>query len=267
MGRNLLKISIVVLSLLIASASSAEELIQNGGFESGHLGPWEKIGDINSWRVDDQQFLEGAYSGYVEGTDQLHQSFGPRLGSRIEVFSLAVMTAMGGTYVTIEIHYADSSLPTPVNIYVPAAFRWHTFDLLDRIDPDREVSGLVLTGHRAGTHPYHKRTWFDAVTMQNNSPHEEPPPEEPENIEFIEAGAKRVKVKFDLKKAKTRVHVTLSAEEVPEGIEPGPVDIRVQFTQGDLTTEFDATAELVELPHKKDHIILLMDESSKAKGH
>ena len=266
MGRNLLKISIVVLSLLIASASSAEELIQNGGFESGHLGPWEKIGDINSWRVDDQQVLEGMYSGYVEGTDQVRQSFDPRLGSRIEVFSLAVMAAMGGTYVTIEILYADSLGPTPVRIYVPAAFRWHTFDLLDRIDPDREVSGLVLTGHRAGTYLYHRRTWYDAITIQNNSPHEEPPPEEPENIEFIEASAKKLKVKFDLKKSKTRADVTLLAEEVPEGIEPGPVEIRLQFTQGDLTTEFDATAELVELPHKRDHIILLMDESSAEKG-
>jgi hypothetical protein len=72
-------------------------------------------------------------------------------------------------------------------------------------------------------------------------------------------------VKFDLKKAKTRLAITLVAEEVPEGIESGPVDIRVQLTQGDLTTEFDATAELVEVPHKRNHIIRFMDESSAMK--
>ena len=54
--------------------------------------------------------------------------------------------------------------------------------------------------------------------------------------------------------------------EVPEGIEAGPVDIRVQFTQGELTTEFDAIAELVEVPHKKDHIIQFVDDSSAGKG-
>jgi hypothetical protein len=261
MGRNLLEISIVVLSLLIASASAAEELIENGGFESGDLVPWEKIGDTNSWTVSDEQVLEGMYSGYVEGTDQLRQSIGPRLGSRIEVFSLAVMTAMAGTYVTVEIHYADSSLPTPVSIYVPAAFRWHTFDLLDRIDPDREVSGLVLTGHRAGYLPYHRRTWYDAVTMQNNTAPDDPedPSDVPQDIEFVEASTQNLKVLCNLKKPKTSFAVTLLADEVPEGIEAGPVDIRIQLTQGDLTTEFDATAELVEVPNKRHHIIHFMD--------
>jgi len=77
MGRRLLKISIVVLSLLVASASAAEDLIRNGGFESGDLGPWEKIGDTNSWRVSDEQVLEGMYSGYVERTDQLRSPLAP----------------------------------------------------------------------------------------------------------------------------------------------------------------------------------------------
>jgi hypothetical protein len=265
MGRNLLKISIVVLSLLIASTSAAEELIQNGGFESGDLSPWEKVGDINSWRVSDEQVLEGMYSGYVERTDQLRQSFGPRLGSKFEVFSLAVMTAMGGTYVALEIEYADSAGSTPVNILVPDAFRWHTFDLLNHIDPDREVSGLVLTGHRSGYLPYHTRTWFDAITLQNNSEEDPDDPTGSDETERISADLKKLRVKFDLKKPRTRLDITLLAEEVPEGIDSGPVDIRVQLTQGDLTTEFDATAELIEVPHKKDHMIQFKEESSADK--
>lgn len=71
MGRNLLKISIVVLCLLIASASAAEELIQNGGFESGELFPWEEVGDHNAWTVTDSYVFEGAYSGLVRGAYQL----------------------------------------------------------------------------------------------------------------------------------------------------------------------------------------------------
>ena len=49
----------------------------------------------------------------------------------------------------------------------------------------------------------------------------------------------------------------------PTGGNSCPLDIRVQLIQGDLTTEFDATAELVEVPRKKEHIIRLMDESSE----
>ena len=266
MGRNVLMISIVVLSLLIASTSAAEDLILNGGFESGDLAPWEKVGDDSSGRVSDEEVLEGMYSGYVEGTDQLRQSFEPRLGSKFEVFSLAVKTAAASyTYVTLEIHYADSFGPTVVTVRVPTPDTWHSFDFLDRIDPSREVCAIVLTGHRGGISAEEKRTWFDAVTLQNNSEEDPVDPIGSDETERISADLKKLRVKFDLKRAKTRLAITLLAEEVPEGIESGPVDIRVQLTQGDLTTEFDATAELVEVPHKKDHIIRFMDESSANK--
>jgi hypothetical protein len=268
MGRNLLTISIVVLSLLMASASAAEELIQNGGFESGTLAPWERLGQHDyTQEVSDEYSLEGDFSGFVHGTDQLVQAFTPRLGSQLEVFSLAVMTPMWGANVTIEIHYVDDSNPTLVSLFVPSPYQWYAFDLLSHVEQDREANKIVLTGHPGGPSPTYQRTWFDGVTIQNNSPDGDPddpvdPPDEPDHeVEFIEATAKRVKVKLNLKKPKTRVAVTLLAEELPEGIHPGPVDIRVQFTQGDLTTEFEAAAELVEVPHKKDHIIQLMDES------
>lgn len=270
MGRNLLKISIVVLSLLIASASAAEELIQNGGFESGELSPWEEVGHHAAWSVTDSYAFEGAYSALVRGTNQLAQVFDPRPGANIEVFSMAVMTALPA-WITVEIDYTDDMDPTRASLFVPTGLQWQTLDLLEYIDPDREVFRVALSGHQNGDSPDDMRTWYDAVTIQNNSPDEDPddpddPPEEPEDVEFIEATAKKVKVRFNLKKPKTRVAITLLAEEVPDGIEAGPVDIRVQFTQGDLTTEFDATAELVEVPHKKDHIIRFMDEASAEKG-
>jgi hypothetical protein len=263
MGRKLLKISIVVLSLLIASASAAEELIQNGGFESGELFPWEEPGDHDAWTVTGSYAFEGAYSGLVRGTYQLAQSFEPRPGSRIEVFSMAVMTALPA-WITVEIHYNDEMDPTRANVFVPAVLQWQTLDLLEYVDPDRDVYRVALYGNQNGDSPDDMRTWYDAVTIQNNSPDDDPedPPCEVEETEFIEARTEKLKMRFNLKKPRTRLAITLLAEEVPEGIESGPVDIRVQLTQGDLTTEFDATAELVEVPHKRDHIIQFMDADS-----
>ncbi len=263
MGRNLLKISIVVLSLLIASASAAEEVIQNGGFESGELFPWEEVGDHDAWTVTDSYAFEGAYSGLVRGAYQLAQSFEPRPGSNVEVFSITVMTALPA-WITVEVDYNDERDPTRANLFVPAALQWQTLDLLEYIDPDRDVYRVALSGHQNGDSPDDMRTWYDAVTIQNNRPDDDPedPPYEPEEIEFIEASTKRLNVRFNLKRPRTRLAITLLAEEVPEGIETGPVDIRVQLTQGGLTTEFDATAELVEVPHKKDHIIQFMDADS-----
>ncbi len=170
MGSNVLKISIIVLSLLVASAASAVEVLQNGGFEAGELAPWEKIGEPNTWTVSDEYVLEGMYSGLVQGGDQLAQSFEPRLGANIEVFSIAAMTGMGGTYIRVEIHYNDTGAPTLASVFVPIAYRWYAFDLRNRIDPNRQVRRVVLTGHRSGDTPEKKRTWFDAVTMQNNQP-------------------------------------------------------------------------------------------------
>lgn len=266
MGRNLLKISIVILSLLIASASAAEELIQNGGFESGELFPWEEVGDHAAWAVTDSYVYQGTYSGLARGPYQLSQSFDPRPGSNIEVFSIAVMTALPG-WITVEVDYNDERDTTRANLFVPAAFQWQTLNLLEYIDPDRDVHRVALSGHQNGDSPDDMRTWFDAVTIQDNRPDDDPgnPPSEPQEIEFIEASTQRLNVRFNLKRPSTQLAITLLAEEVPEGIEPGPVDIRVQFTQGGLTTEFDATAELVEVPHKRNHIIQLMNADSPEK--
>lgn len=269
MGRNLFKISIVVLSLLLASTSSAKELIQNGGFESGDLAPWEKVGEANTWTVTDEYSLEGTYSGFVQGTDQLVQSFDPRLGSELEVFAIAVMTAMRGTYLTIEIHYTDESNPTLVSLFIPIDFQWYAFDLLNRIDPDRQACKVVLTGHRGGDSPEHTRTWFDAISLQNNSPDDPDDPvdpQDPDETEVIQADTKRITVRLNLKKPATHLSLALGAEELPEGIHEGPVDIRVLLTQDGFTTEFEAAAELEEVPHKKGHIIRFMDHASAPKG-
>lgn len=267
MGRNLLKISIIVLSLLVASAASAVELIQNGGFENGELTPWEKIGETNTWTVSDEYVLEGMYSGLVQDGDQLGQSFSPRLGANIEVFSIAVMTGIGATYVKVEIHYTDAAAPTLASVFVPTAYRWYAYDLRNRIDPNREVCRVVLTGHRGGDTPEKKSTWFDAVTMQNNQPDEPDEPDEtPEADEIVAAETKKVKVLFNLKKQRTHLNLALGAEEIPEGIYEGSVEIRVQLKQGEFTTEFEAEAELVDVPQKSKNIIQLMDVGSAEKG-
>ncbi len=73
------------------------------------------------------------------------------------------------------------------------------------------------------------------------------------------------------KKERTHLNLALTAEDqIPEGIQDGPVEIRVQLTQGDVetglrTVEFRAEAELVYVPRKKDHIIQLMDLGRKEK--
>jgi hypothetical protein len=263
MGRNYFKISIIVLSLLfIASTTSAAELIQNGGFESGELSPWEKIGENNTWAVTDEYSLEGTYSGFVQRTDQVAQSFNPRLGSELEVFTIALMTAMRGTYTTIEIHYTDESNPTLVSLFIPLAFQWYAFDLLNRVDQDRYACKIVLTGHRGGDSPEHTRTWFDAISVQNNAP-DDPP--EVEVDETFQAETKRIRVRFNLKRPRTHLSLALRAEELPDGIHEGPVAIRVLLSQEGFTTEFEAEAELEGVPHKRDHIIRLMDPASAEK--
>jgi hypothetical protein len=254
MGRSLLRVSILVLSLLIAAASGAEEVIQNGGFESGNLFPWEEVGDSRAWCVTDSYAYEGAYSALVRGPYALVQSFEPKRGADIEVFSLAVMTGMNG-WISVEVGYADDLGPTRASVYAPAALQWQLLDLRPYVDPHRSVQSVALYGHTNGDSPDDMRTWYDAVTLQNNSPG--PAPDPVPEIEVIEAVPEKVKLKLNLKKPKTHLQLQLTAEELPEGIQEGPVNIRVLLTQDGLTTGFEAEAELVEVPNKKNHIIEL----------
>jgi hypothetical protein len=261
MGRNLLAISIVVLSLQFATASPALELIQNGGFESGDLEPWETIEENNTWTVTDEYAYEGMYCSLVRGPYRITQSFAPRLGAHIEVFSLAVMTGIAA-WITVEVDYADDLGPTQAEIYIRDRGVWHVLDLVDHIDPDREVYRVVLSGHQNGDSPDHLRTWYDAVTLQNN------PPDEPPDVgegEVIGATTKRIRVRFNLKKPRTHLSLAVRADDLPEGIHEGPVDIRIQLTQDGFTTEFQAEAVLVDVPHKKGHIIRLMDPAGALK--
>ena len=268
MGRNLLAIGIFVLSLLIASASAAEELIQNGGFESGELLPWEEAASSGAWSVTDGYAFQGSYSALVRGTYELGQSFDPCPGADIEVFSIAVMTGMPG-WITVKVVYDDALDPVLVQLYVPAALQWQTFDLLDYIDPARDVSGVVLSGHQNGDSPDDMRTWYDEITLQNSATDD--PVEEPEETEALQAETQRVEVKFNTKRPKTHLSLALRAEDLPEGIHEGPVEIRVLFSQDGLTTAFEAEAELVEVRcpkghcHSKDHSIRLLDSASARK--
>ena len=260
MGRNLLKISIIVFCLLIASASAAEELIQNGGFETGDLLPWEEVGGHGAWTVTDSYAFEGSYSGLVRGDYQLAQSFDPRPGSSIQAFTVRVMTALPA-WITVEVDYSDERGPTVANLFVPAALQWQTLDLLEYIDPDRDVYKVALSGHRNGDSPDDMRTWYDSVSLQDDSPDNEIKEEEGE-VETIPAVTKRIRVRFNTKRSRTRLSLALRADELPEGIHEGPVEIKVLLTQDGFTTAFDAEAELVNVPHRRKHIIRLVDPHS-----
>ncbi len=263
MGRNLLEISIIVLSLLVASTVAAEELIQNGGFESGVLSPWEEVGDHDAWSVADSYAYDGAFSALVRGPYPIAQAFEPTPGVDIEAFSLAVMTGMPG-WIHVEVGYDDLLEPTRTSLFVSAAMQWQVFDLLEYIDPDRDVYRVVLRGHQNGDAPDDMRTFYDTITLQAVGSHDDPVAD-PEADEILEATTKRVRVKFNTKRSRTRVAVALKADELPEGIHEGPVEIKVLLSQDGFTTSFEGVAELVDVPHRKDHIIRLMDEASAEK--
>lgn len=260
MGKRLLGTGIIVLCLLIASASAAEELIQNGGFETGVLSPWEEAGGHEAWSVTDSQAFEGAYSALVRGDYQLVQSFDPRPGSSIQAFTIAVMTAVPA-WITVEVDYNDERGPTLAKVFVPAAFQWQALDLLEYIDPDRDVYKVTLAGHRNGDSPDDMRTWYDNVSLQDDSADEENK-EAAEEVETIPAVTKRIRVKFNTRRPRTRLSLALRADELPEGIHEGPVKIKVLLSQDGFTTAFEAEAELVNVPHRRKHIIRLMDPGS-----
>ena len=278
MWGRFLKTFLLVVSCFFASNALAGELLQNGGFESGLLAPWEQDDEAGTWSVTGMDAFEGAFSGLALGARPLDQWVTPTLGSEVSALSFAAMTAIPG-YIRVEIHYNDDLGPTRVTLFVSEPLNWETFDITDSIDDTREVARIRLVGHNGGSSTEQRRSWFDALTLEG--PGEEPPPEDPpcecetcevcetceicEPCEFeadeeLEATAERVQVQLNLRKERAVVSVDLHTEELPEAIQEGPVEIRLLLTQDGFTTAFDATAEIVESRHsRRRHVLRSFD--------
>ncbi len=252
MRKNPLIFAIVILSVLFTSTTFAAELIRNGGFENGGLDPWQGVNGTVSNILPGY----GDYCGVVAMGHDLAQDVAETPGSDITLFSVAVKPEMSA-WIRIKVSYLESHPSSGLNDIISERYAsstdWQVFDLTDVIDRTRTICGVTLIGHSGGDEDGEVHTYFDNVTLQDSSI-EEPPAETPVD-KVVPATVKRLKVRFNERREVTVLRVALRAEELVETIKEGPVDLQVMISQDGIASEFEADAELIDFPHRRNHVV------------
>lgn len=135
-----------LVATLAAASAPAANLVANGDFESGSLGPWAQgydYGGAANWSVTSSDSHSGTFSATVTGNKKLFQDIAPTATSEITDFSF---WANGGPRGVMQAQwiYSDGS-----NEYLDIALApstWMKFDLTSRLDADKELISVWFWG-------------------------------------------------------------------------------------------------------------------------
>ncbi len=131
-------------------------IIQNGGFESGVLGPWYEdraSGSTRPWGVTSIRPYDGERSAFNLGRLELRQDFAPVSAS--DILTARFAAARQGTSTSNDIlaewFYTDGTSSGALLFVITTAGSgsttiWQQFDLLPFLDPAKTVRGLSFTG-------------------------------------------------------------------------------------------------------------------------
>ncbi|MGZ4787023.1 MAG: PEP-CTERM sorting domain-containing protein [Terriglobales bacterium] len=136
-----------ILVVLLAGSAFAGELIVNGGFESGSLGPWYNARNFCGsicvpWNVTTANPWSGTYSAMDEGNIELRQDFTPTLGSDITNVSFWVDSSVGLD--AIDFFYQDGTDEEFVVFGTPGA--WTFQDVTSFVNTSKVLTGFSIWG-------------------------------------------------------------------------------------------------------------------------
>nr|MBC8205476.1 T9SS type A sorting domain-containing protein [FCB group bacterium] len=138
-----------------------QEILQNGGFETGDFPPWYHDG---AWTVSTTGQHSGAYCAYDIGNHWLRQDFNPIPVS--EIVSATIWARQPESAIScIQFHF--SNLPTTSDLIWPTD-QWQQFDLTSFITPGGIVTGIQVWGYSGGG-PFADETFFDDVSIQTTA--------------------------------------------------------------------------------------------------
>ncbi|HVZ16117.1 MAG TPA: PEP-CTERM sorting domain-containing protein [Terriglobales bacterium] len=137
----------LILSLLLAGSAFAGELIVNGDFESGQLGPWYNarngcFGTCVSWDVSTVNPHSGSFSSTDVGNLELRQDFTPTAGSDITNVSFWINSSSG--FNAFDFFYQDGTDAEFVVDSNPG--QWNFEDVTSFLDTTKILTGFSIWG-------------------------------------------------------------------------------------------------------------------------
>lgn len=138
---------VIGLAMLTATSAFANELIVNGGFETGNLSPWFNgrnfcFGTCQDWTVNSINPHTGSFSAMDVGNIELRQNFTPTAGSSITDVSFWINSQAG--FNAFDLFYTDGT--DSEFIVSPTPSVWTFENVTSFVDPTKILMGFSIFG-------------------------------------------------------------------------------------------------------------------------
>ena len=140
---------VVTLAIFSTTSLFAGEVLQNGGFESGTLGPWYNavnscnVGTCINWAVETNTVFAGQDAAGNTGDIELRQDFAPVLGSQITNISFWFDASIYEGE-AIYLYYSDGTHGFVGQI--EQGNQWTYNNVTGAVDPTKFLTGIGLWG-------------------------------------------------------------------------------------------------------------------------
>jgi hypothetical protein len=139
--------AIALTMVLLAGSAFAGELLVNGDFETGSLGPWFNArnfcgGNCVEWNVNNSNPHSGMFSAMDVGNIELRQDFAPTPGSQIASVTFWVNNSAGVD--AVDFFYSDNSDEEFV-VFTTAGV-WNLANVTADVNPGKTLVGFSIWG-------------------------------------------------------------------------------------------------------------------------
>jgi hypothetical protein len=145
-----------VFSFFACATCFSQQLLLNGGFESGQLSPWYQARNFSApeegpenWNVISTDAHSGLYCATDIGNIELRQDFAPLSIASISQISLWVRQPNGPSLCSVYFHYSD--LSEQFNRLDTHTTGWEFFDITSRLAPNKVLTGISFFGYSYGS--------------------------------------------------------------------------------------------------------------------
>ena len=151
----------LALTLPLASSQARADVLVNGGFETGSLGPWvvgRNFGASEDWNVTSTVAHSGTFSATDVGNEELRQNFAATPTSSIlDVSFWAEHPDANVNALAVDLYYSDG---TDNEFLVnTTGTGWNFFDVTSHLTAGLSLTGFSVFGNSAG------RTYFDDASI------------------------------------------------------------------------------------------------------
>jgi len=151
----------LVSCLFLVSTAKADEVLVNGGFESGAISPWfqdRSFGGAENWNATSAVAHSGSFSATDVGNKEIRQNFAAVANSSIlSITFWAEHPDANIRDLAVDLFYSDAT-DDVVDVFTTGT-GWNSFDVTSHLAAGKSLVGFSIFGNAGG------RTYFDDASI------------------------------------------------------------------------------------------------------